>query len=148
MLPEKMFGHSDGIIFKNIQSDGDPSIEIKMGVAVDKMLRGMRRSVAALADEGNDLIVDDVMLEVHEQQFYYKVLAQHDVSFVGLFAPLEVLEKREKERGDRLIGLARWQINRVHDGFSYDLKIDTSGATPLDCAKQIAEALELDLSDD
>ncbi len=143
MLPEKMFGHPDGIIFKNTQSDGEPSIEIKMGVAVDKMLRGMRRSVAALADEGNDLIVDDVMLEVHEQEFYHKVLAKHDVSFVGLFAPLEVLEKREKDRGDRIIGLARWQVNRVHDGFSYDLKIDTSDAPPVDCAKQIASALGL-----
>lgn len=143
MLPEKMFGHPDGIIFKNIQSDDEPSIEIEMGANVDKMLRGMRRSVAALADEGNDLIVDDVMLESHEQQFYHSVLAEHEVSFVGLFAPLEILEKREKERGDRLVGLARWQVERVHNGFTYDLKIDTSEASPQECANQIATALEL-----
>ncbi|MFZ0017309.1 MAG: hypothetical protein WAL10_08230 [Acetobacteraceae bacterium] len=47
--------------------------------------------------------------------------AQHEVHFVGLFAPLDVLEARERQRGDRLIGLARWQYHRVHSGIAYDL---------------------------
>ncbi|MFZ3005690.1 MAG: hypothetical protein WA047_05905, partial [Phenylobacterium sp.] len=39
-----------------------------------------------------------------------------ETRFVGLLAPLEVLEAREVARGDRQIGLARWQFDRVHAG--------------------------------
>ena len=48
-----------------------------------------------------------------------------------------VLEARERRRGDRLIGLARWQHGRMHAGMSYDLELDTSQATPAECAKLI-----------
>ena len=46
--------------------------------------------------------------------------------FVGRSAPLPVLEKRERDRGDRMPGLARDQWQRVHDGIAYDFGIDTS----------------------
>jgi chloramphenicol 3-O phosphotransferase len=81
----------------------------------------MRHAIAAMAHDGNDLIVDDVMLGRDAAQQYRELLAQHEVHFVGLFAPLDVLEARERQRGDRLIGLARWQYHRVHSGIAYDL---------------------------
>jgi chloramphenicol 3-O-phosphotransferase len=42
-------------------------------------------------------------------------------------------------RGDRDIRLARWQYDRVHRNASYDLEIDTSVSSPLQCAKLILE---------
>ena len=46
---------------------------------------------------------------------------------VGLnFCPFA---KREIERGDRLVGLARGQYDVVHSFGEYDLKIDTSNDT-------------------
>jgi len=45
-----------------------------------------------------------------------------------------VLEARELQGGNRLIGLARWQYGRVHAGMMYDLEVDTSCATPVECA--------------
>ena len=36
------------------------------------------------------------------------------VVFVGVCCPLDVLESREKERGDRQIGTARYQYDRVY----------------------------------
>jgi len=48
-----------------------------------------------------------------------------------------------EERGDRMIGLARWQYNLVHKGKRYDLEVDTSSTTPMECAALIKEALRL-----
>jgi chloramphenicol 3-O phosphotransferase len=62
---------------------------------------------------------------------------------VGLFAPLEVLEARERERGDRELGLARWQYDRVHQGVVYDLELDTAVATPLENAGNIRDTFGL-----
>ena len=54
-----------------------------------------------------------------------------------------MLEARERQRGDRLIGLARWQFDRVHRDMRYDLEIDTSIATPLECAEVIRNKFDL-----
>ncbi len=143
MLPPRLFDHPDGIIFKQSGEDAKASIEIQMGDAMTRLLSGFRHSVAALAAQGNNLIVDDVMLEAADQALYFDALKQFDVSFVALHAPLEILERRERGRKDRLIGLARWQHERVHVGIKYDLEIDTEHATSADIAKQIAETLKL-----
>jgi chloramphenicol 3-O phosphotransferase len=95
-----------------------------------------------MASQGNNLIVDDVIMGSAKQE-YAELLAAFEVFLVGVFAPLDVLEARERERGDRLIGLARWQYDRVHRDITYDLEIDTSAATPLACAHRIRETFRL-----
>lgn len=143
MLPAAMFGHPDVLVFEPLQADGKPSIAIRTGPVVDRALKGMRRAVAAMATAGNDLVVDDVMIGEGEAGEYRDLLAGHDLRFVGLFAPLDVLEARERARGDREIGLARWQFDRVHRGVTYDLEIDTQASTPQETARRIAEAFRL-----
>lgn len=138
MLPEAYLDHPDGLVFKPLTG----GIAISTGKVAERTFRGMRRAVAALATEGNDLIVDDVMLGT-EMDDYKTLLAPFDVSFIGIFAPLAILEDRERQRGDRMIGLARWQFDRVHAGKAYDLEIDTSAATPAQCARQIKDAFVL-----
>ena len=143
MLPEGMIGHPDGVIFETAQDQGKPTVAIKTGAVMQRTMRGMRRAIAAMAHEGNDLIVDDVMLGSGAAQQYRDLLAQHEVHFVGLFAPLDVLEARERERGDRQVGLARWQYHRVHSGMTYDLELDTSIASPQACAGRIKTAFKI-----
>jgi len=143
MLPASMFGHPDGIVFEKVQIDGKPNVEIEMGKNMINALRGMRSAVAALANEGNNQIVDDVMLGSSDQEHYRNVMSDNPLHFVGLFAPIDVLEQREKDRGDRQIGLARWQYDRVHDGVKYDLEIDTSVLTPAQCVQKIAKEFGL-----
>jgi chloramphenicol 3-O phosphotransferase len=58
-------------------------------------------------------------------------------------APLDVLEAREAQRADRLPGLARWQYDRVHKGIRYDLEVDASVLTPLECARRIQQQFRL-----
>ncbi|MDZ4736888.1 MAG: chloramphenicol phosphotransferase [Rhodospirillaceae bacterium] len=142
MLPDSYFGDPAGMVFETILEDGKPSIVIHTGPMVENALRGMRHAVAAMAAQGNNQIVDDVMLG-NENAEYTALLAPYRLYRVGVFAPLEVLEARERQRGDREIGLARWQHERVHRNIDYDLKLDTTRATPLECAERIRRTFGL-----
>jgi chloramphenicol 3-O phosphotransferase len=142
MMPARYWDHPDGVTFETVQQDGKPSVIIRSGPVAERILRGMRQSIAAMAREGSNLIVDDVLIE-DEMANYAALLADITFHTVGVFAPLDVLEARERERGDRLIGLARWQYGRVHHGKRYDLELDTSGSTPLVCATLIKQKFGL-----
>lgn len=142
MLPSALIGHADGIVFETTCQDGAPTVVIRTGPVAQRAFRGMRHSVAAMAAQGNNLIVDEVMLS-EQMAEYAALLAPFELRVVGVFAPLEVLEARELARGDRLPGLARWQFDRVHEGMRYDLELDTSVATPLECARRIQRAFGL-----
>ena len=102
----------------------------------------MRRAIAALAEAGNDMIVDEVLLGEGAED-YRALLADFDLKFVGVVAPLEVIEAREKQRGDRLLGLARWQFDRVHVGIDYDFVVDSSTASAESCAGLIRQRFDL-----
>ncbi len=143
MLPAAMLDHPDGLVFERGLRDGLPAIAIKSGPTLQRALRGMRHAIAAMAGQGNNLIVDEVMLDAGPLQEYRDLLSPFDLRIVGLFAPLDVLEARERARGDREIGLARWQYDRVHRGIVYDLEVDTAAATPEACARLIREHFRL-----
>lgn len=145
MMPMKLVGHADGLVFETGEADGCPSVEIRTGPVPARALAGMRHAVAALADQGNDLIVDEVMLG-DEHLEYRALLARHDLRFAGLFAPLDVLEARERRRGDRELGLSRWQYGRVHNGIDYDLTLDTTQTSPAENAARICKAFGLEVA--
>jgi len=142
MLPEACLGSPEGMVFEPLTEDGHPSVAIHTGPVVDRALAGMRHAVAAMADQGNDLIVDEVATAV-EMADYRRLLAGHRLHTVGVLAPLAILEERERLRGDREIGLARWQFPRLHRGIAYDLEIDAAEATAEDCAQRIKRAFDL-----
>jgi chloramphenicol 3-O phosphotransferase len=142
MMPPKLQNHADGFEFEVISEGGHPAMVIRTGPIGDRVMRGMRRAVAAMADQANNLIVDDVLTDVEHAE-YRSLLSRHCVRTVGLRAPLEVLERREILRGDRGIGLARWQFPRIHRGIAYDLELDTSIDPPAVCAERIRSAFGL-----
>jgi len=142
MLPAHMFGHPDGMVFESTRDNGKPAIAIRTGPVVERAMLGMRHAIAAMAEQGNNLVVDDVLFGDQASE-YRALLSRFDVRLVGLFAPLEVIEARERVRGDREIGLARWQYDRVHRGVAYDLEIDATMATPLENASKIRDAFGL-----
>jgi chloramphenicol 3-O phosphotransferase len=142
MLPPRLVGDPGGLLFETIDDGGMPSVVITTGPDFLRVMSGMRHAIAALADQGNNLIVDDV-LQADEARQYRALLSRHALLFVGLHAPLEVLERRERERGDRHIGLARGQYERVHADIAYDLEIDTAVLTPAQAAQAIRDAFGL-----
>ena len=145
MIAPQMWGDARGIVFRPFEEDGLPSVEIEMGLELHRLLEGMRASVAALAKAGNNCIVDDVMLAPTDQQSYFEACRGLQLDFVAIHAPLNILEERERNRGDRLIGLSRWQFPLVHQGIEYDFELDTVINNPEEIARAVASALGVPL---
>ena len=143
MLPQHMIDHPDGLTFETTLDHGKPSIIIRTGPVMQRALSGMRHAVAAMAAQGNNLVVDTVMLDPSEAQAYRALLSKFNLHCVGLFAPLDILEAREHARNDRAIGLARWQFDRVHQGQTYDLSLHTDQSTPQETAEKICKTFFL-----
>ena len=149
MLPDIYQDHPDGLRFETTIEEGKPSVFVRTGVVAERALSGMRHAIAAMAGAGNNLIVDEVIFGDVTTEYgnvlseYRMLLAPFQLYLVGVHAPLEILEDRERRRGDRLIGLARWQYGRVHNGMVYDLEIDTERATAAESARTIKERFGL-----
>ena len=145
MLSPRWLADSDVLSF--LPDPDDPrAVAVRTGAQGHRVWKGMRHAAVALADQGNDLIVDDVIVDDEPGRLfteYRTLLKSHDLFTVGVFATFDTLERRERARGDRRIGLARWQFDRVHKGCAYNLEIHTDDRTPEDCAREILEAFPL-----
>jgi len=85
--------------------------------------------VADIARSEFDLVLDYVFNEQLLQAFVTQ-LSEQKVLFVGVFCAVEQLESRERERGDRTIGLAREQLKSVHCCRQhYHMEVDSSEAS-------------------
>lgn len=118
------------------------------GLAIDagplghQLIAGLHQAVAALAQTGNNVIVDHVLLDPRWVQDCAQTLGALPALFVGVYCPLAVVEQRERDRQDRTLGQARAQFAKVHAHGMYDVTVDTSQATPEACATQILAHLQ------
>ncbi|MFD5450193.1 chloramphenicol phosphotransferase CPT family protein [Streptomyces sp. NPDC127100] len=113
----------------------------ELDTALRRTRMGFHRSVAAMAEVGNDVVVDHVLSEPWRLLDCLSVLRPESVLFVGVHCPLEELTRRERERGDRPPGLAEHQYHLVHRHGDYDLECDTGTATARECAERIRDFL-------
>lgn len=81
---------------------------------------GFHRSLPALAAGGNHLVVEHIVETKEWMHRLLRLLAGHDVFFVGVHCPLPELERRERLRGDRRIGEARADFEVTHTFGRYD----------------------------
>lgn len=99
--------------------------------------------LAAIARSGTGVIVDQVFLDGGDSQARLQAALQGlAVIWVGVRCHPETAEARELGRADRRKGLARDQADRVHEGVSYDITVDTTGTSPAECATKIVATLE------
>ena len=68
---------------------------------------GFHASLAAYSDAGNNLILEHILDTNGWLEKLCNLLERHDVFFVAVHCPLEVLIEREKRRGDRPVGSAK-----------------------------------------
>ncbi len=114
-----------------------------LGKSILKIISGMHHSIPALALSGNNIIVDHVLQEKQWLNECVNVLSDFQVLFVGVHCPLEELELREHNRGNRKKGMARIQFDLVHSQNIYDMEVNTFKNNPLECAQQIKEVLKV-----
>ena len=117
-------------------------LSIQAGSLGHRLMSGMHHSIAALSRAGNNVISDHVMIERQWVRECARFFADLPALFVGVHCPLEILEQRERERADRTLGQARAYFRKVHAHGIYDLEVDTSRSSPLDCAFQIKQRLQ------
>lgn len=88
--------------------------------------QGFYNAVAGLLAAGNRLIVDNALISKAQRAQFERATAGYKVLRVGVSCDLKGLEHRELQRGDRAIGTARYEADKVHVGLKYDLMIDTT----------------------
>lgn len=95
------------------------------------------RALAMFAAGPFGVVVDHLILTPEWNDATRAALAGRRVHFIGVRCPLAVIEARERARPDRRPGMAASQFAHVHRGQAYDLEVDTSRATPDECADRI-----------
>ncbi|MCP5470389.1 MAG: chloramphenicol phosphotransferase [Chlamydiales bacterium] len=99
------------------------------------------QEIAVLLAKKFDLIIDDVSFGAVQVNEWKRVLKDFDTLYVGVIAPLEILEVRESERSDRYLGSAKVQYARVHENVDYDLELDTHEMSLEQCVKLISQSM-------
>jgi chloramphenicol 3-O phosphotransferase len=124
-----------------IKDDGS----ITVGQAFRQAEASWYQGLAAIARAGTRVIVDEVFLDAGESQARLQAaLDGLAVVWVGVRCDSATAEARELRRGDRIKGLARDQADRVHEGVSYDVVVDTTETSTAECATLIAAMLGAD----
>jgi chloramphenicol 3-O phosphotransferase len=97
------------------------------------------QGLAAIGRAGTGLIIDEVFLGGRSSQARLaRALEGLAVVWVGVRCSPDVAAARERRRPDRVGGMALSQAERVHEGIEYDLVVDATHVSALDCARSIA----------
>ncbi len=117
--------------------------EIRFGSIGERMLAGMRRSIAAFAAAGNNVIVDDLLFKPAYLRDYKAVLAPFSVYFIGVRCDLQTVNEREAMRTGRFPGTATSHFESIHaHGLGYDLEVDTAALSPAECAAAVQQRMQ------
>jgi chloramphenicol 3-O phosphotransferase len=128
--------------YYEIESSDQPVYKFEFGPAARNLVRGMHHAFAALASERNNLVINYILYDPAWLVDLVDALYGYRVYFVGLRAPLEVIEQREKNRDTSPSGHARAYYSTVHKHGEYDLILDTAQLTPEQAAQTLKEYIE------
>ena len=131
-----------GFTLVDTTENDKPMIRIEFGPWGEKLVTGMYEAIAAMVSQGFSVIVDDVVQRKESLECAVRSFKPFKTYFIGVKCPIKILEKREKERGDRAITMARGMYKRVHSFSSYDFEVDTSQYTPQECAEKIKDFMD------
>jgi chloramphenicol 3-O phosphotransferase len=106
-----------------------------------RFFAGFHRCIPAMAEAGNNLIVDHIIEYASWRTELAQLLAGFDVFLIGVHCDADELDRRERERGDRRPGEGRAHLeeNRIHELGPYDATIDTSAGVTDGQAVRLAE---------
>ena len=105
----------------------------------EQFFDGFHNSIPAFAAAGNHLIVEHIIETAAWMQRLQGLLDKLDVFFVGVHCPLEELERRERQRGDRRIGEARADFAVTHGFGHYDFECSMTDEANV-VASRVADA--------
>lgn len=109
----------------------------------NQLMSGMHHALKAMILRGNCILADHVLIERSWVVELAELFSSLPAYLIGVHCPLDVIEKREKERKDRTLGSAQLQFDVVHRWTHYDLAFDSSTMTPEEGADRIFNFLNL-----
>ena len=116
----------------------EPDGGIFVGPGFRRLETAWYEGLGAMARAGAAIILDEVFLGGGTSQDRLgRALGGLEVLWVGVRCDGAVATAREAARSDRVPGMAAAQAEAVHQGVTYDLVVDTSTLTPLECAERI-----------
>lgn len=74
----------------------------------------VHRTIRMFSDCGVHLIVDLVLHDEPTLKDFQRTLSGYPILAIGVHCPPEILAQRERQRGDRRLGLAQSQLAFVH----------------------------------
>ena len=142
-LPPATSAHEPGIAYGS-----EPGIAygydgvVAVGDRFRRLEHAWYQGLAAIARDDVGVIIDEVFLGGRESQDRLRSsLRGLWVVWVGVRCDLEVAVAREVARPVRAQGMASSQAMSVHEGVQYDLQVDTTASTALECATTVADYL-------
>ncbi len=113
------------------------AFRMRMGPIGRRVLAAWRGAVASVARAGLNVIADDVVLTEDEWRGWQADLDGVDAHWVRIQIALDLIEARERSRGDRMPGHARSQYADAYRYPTYDSEVDTGALTPEQAAAAI-----------
>ena len=139
--PQGSTGHQGLNVLPIDSASGSAFTLIQFGDVGKLMLRGMRRAMAAMASEGVNLLIDDIILERSFLEDYLETMVGINVYFVGVRCPAEVISEREAARPGRFPGTAVGHLGTCHAHGEYDIQVDTASQSPEECARDVIKRI-------
>jgi len=135
-MPQRLLTAETGVAFG---ADGS----VRPGREFRRLESAWMQGVAAMARAGARTIIDDVFLSgVDARNRWQTALVDLSVLWVGVRCDPAVATERERGRGDRVPGMATLQAQMVHAGIAYDIEVDTTDTSALECARRIAQLVD------
>ena len=117
--------------FIDPEEDLQEELEVGLMEFYPRLISGLHYSMAALASQGVNLLVDHILQVQEWLEECVQLLSGFSVLFVGVRCDIEE-------------GLALLQSEVVHSHGIYDLEVDTCKLSSAACARIIQESLEKD----
>jgi chloramphenicol 3-O phosphotransferase len=134
---------AEGVQLLTTSAPGEPvAVTARFGPVFRRLIDAMAPAVRTLVEGGNVVIFDHVLHDAAMAESCARAFAGLDVFTVGVTCALEVLEERERRRGDRVIGRARGLVDVVHRFRDPDVWVDTGAEEAPGCVAQILATLE------
>lgn len=128
---------------QSVDKAGNVSMHINQGQEASKLVEDFIDSLAIFVGKGHHVILDEIMWNPTVFDFYKKTFsAVATFVVVKVYCQLEECLRREKVRGDRIIGFSRG-LNTAYDNVSnFDIEVDTTSTSPKENAQKILAELE------
>lgn len=113
-------------------------------ILFDPIVSMFYSTVKLFSEMGLNVIVDTVIENDKWFNECLDVFSGQPTLFIGVICSKEKLIRREQIRGDRQIGLASSQFDKVYCFNEYDIEVNTEESNPTECAEKILSFIKSD----